>query len=38
MIERVMGGYGHSRLHEWLLGGTTYRLLRDAPVPLVIAH
>ncbi|WP_244948030.1 universal stress protein [Azospirillum baldaniorum] len=34
----VMGGYGHSRLREWLLGGTTYRLLRDAPVPLVIAH
>lgn len=34
----VMGGYGHSRLREWLLDGTTYRLLRDAPVPLVIAH
>jgi nucleotide-binding universal stress UspA family protein len=34
----VMGGYGHSRLHEWLLGGVTYELLHNAPVPLVIAH
>jgi nucleotide-binding universal stress UspA family protein len=34
----VMGGYGHSRLREWLLGGVTYELLRKAPVPLVIAH
>lgn len=23
----VIGGYGHSRLREWLLGGTTYDLL-----------
>jgi len=34
----VMGGYGHSRMREWLLGGATYDLLRHAPVPLVIAH
>jgi nucleotide-binding universal stress UspA family protein len=34
----VMGGYGHSRLRERLLGGVTYELLRQAPVPLVIAH
>lgn len=34
----VMGGYGHSRIREWLLGGTTYKLLRRAPVSLVIAH
>jgi nucleotide-binding universal stress UspA family protein len=34
----VMGGYGHSRMREWLLGGATYELLRRAPVPLVIAH
>lgn len=34
----VMGGYGHSRLREWLLGGVTYELLHDAPVPLLIAH
>ena len=34
----VMGGYGHSRLREMLLGGVTYDLLHQAPVPLVIAH
>jgi nucleotide-binding universal stress UspA family protein len=34
----VMGGYGHSRLREWLLGGVTYVLLHHAPVPLLIAH
>jgi nucleotide-binding universal stress UspA family protein len=34
----VMGGYGHSRLREWLLGGTTYEMLHKAPVPLLIAH
>lgn len=34
----VMGGYGHSRLREWLLGGTTYELLHEAHVPLLVAH
>jgi nucleotide-binding universal stress UspA family protein len=34
----VMGGYGHSRLREMLLGGVTYDLLHQASVPLVIAH
>jgi nucleotide-binding universal stress UspA family protein len=34
----VMGGYGHSRLREWLLGGVTHRLLRQTPTSLVIAH
>jgi len=34
----VMGGYGHSRLREWLLGGATYELLHGAHVPLLIAH
>ena len=34
----VMGGYGHSRLREMLLGGVTCDLLHQAPVPLVIAH
>jgi nucleotide-binding universal stress UspA family protein len=33
----VMGGYGHSRLREWLLGGTTYELLHEAHVPLLVA-
>jgi nucleotide-binding universal stress UspA family protein len=34
----VVGGYGNSRLAEWLLGGTTRKLLRESPVPLLIAH
>jgi nucleotide-binding universal stress UspA family protein len=34
----VMGGYGHMRLREWLLGGVTYNLLHEAPVPLLMAH
>lgn len=34
----VLGGYGHSRLREWLLGGVTYKLLHEARVPLLIAH
>ncbi|MDC9822648.1 universal stress protein [Devosia sp. ZB163] len=34
----IMGGYGHSRLAEWLLGGTTRKLLQRSPVPLLIAH
>ena len=34
----VIGGYGHSRLREWLLGGVTYELLHHAPVPLLMAH
>jgi nucleotide-binding universal stress UspA family protein len=33
-----MGGYGHSRLREWLLGGVTYDLLHHAPVSLLVAH
>ena len=34
----VMGGYGHSRLREWLLGGATYEMVHNTPVPLLIAH
>ncbi len=34
----VMGGYGHSRLREWLTGGVTRYLLRHVTVPLLIAH
>jgi nucleotide-binding universal stress UspA family protein len=34
----VVGGYGHSRLREWLLGGVTRELLRKSPIPLIIAH
>lgn len=34
----VMGGYGHSKLREWLLGGATYEMVHNSPVPLLIAH
>jgi nucleotide-binding universal stress UspA family protein len=34
----VMGGYGHFRLTERLLGGVTYNLMHEAPVPLLMAH
>jgi nucleotide-binding universal stress UspA family protein len=34
----IMGGYGHFRLREWLLGGVTYNLMHDAPVPILVAH
>ena len=34
----VMGGYGHSRLHELLPGSTTDRILRQSPFPLLVAH
>jgi len=34
----VMGGYGHSRLREWIFGGFTQRVLREAEVPVFISH
>ncbi len=34
----VLGGYSHSPLRERLLGGVTYRLLHEAPIPLLVAH
>ncbi len=34
----VAGGYGHSRLRQWLFGGTTRELLARTPVPLLLAH
>jgi nucleotide-binding universal stress UspA family protein len=34
----VMGGYGHSRLREWIFGGFTLRVLRDAEVPILMMH
>jgi nucleotide-binding universal stress UspA family protein len=34
----VMGAFGHSRMTEALFGGVTRRLLRESPVPLLIAH
>jgi nucleotide-binding universal stress UspA family protein len=34
----VMGGYGHSRLREWIFGGVTLRVLHDAEVPVLMMH
>ena len=34
----VMGGYGHSRMAEFLLGGVTRRLLAHMTVPVLLAH
>jgi nucleotide-binding universal stress UspA family protein len=34
----VAGAYGHSRLREYVLGGVTRELLRDAPLPLLMSH
>ena len=34
----VMGAYGHTRLREFILGGVTHDLLKQAPLPLFLAH
>lgn len=34
----VMGGYGHSRLRQFLLGGVTRRMFDGAPMPLMLVH
>lgn len=34
----VMGGYGHSRLREFVLGGATRHILGNATVPVLMAH
>ncbi len=34
----VMGGYGHSRIREFVLGGATDHLLRHAHIPVLMSH
>jgi nucleotide-binding universal stress UspA family protein len=34
----VMGGYGHPRLREVVLGGTTRHVLAHAAVPVLLSH
>ena len=34
----VMGGYGHSRLREFILGGTTRGIFESLTVPALISH
>jgi nucleotide-binding universal stress UspA family protein len=34
----VMGGYGHARAAEWLLGGVTQEMIVLADIPIFMAH
>jgi len=34
----VAGGYGHSRLREWAIGGTTRELLQTICLPILFSH
>jgi nucleotide-binding universal stress UspA family protein len=34
----IMGGYGHSRLREFILGGVTRGILASMTVPVMMAH
>jgi len=34
----VLGGYGHSRLREFILGGLTRSILRSMTVPVLMSH
>lgn len=34
----VMGAYGHSRIREFIMGGTTRNILDDLTIPVLMAH
>ncbi|MGE3290636.1 MAG: universal stress protein [Geminicoccaceae bacterium] len=34
----VMGGYGHSRVREFLFGGVTHSILESTTTPVLLAH
>lgn len=34
----VMGGYGHSRLREFVFGGVTRAVSRGCPIPVLMSH
>ncbi len=34
----VMGGYGHSRLREFILGGVTRSILKSMTIPVLMSH
>lgn len=34
----VMGGYGHTRLKEWVLGGATRTILESMTAPVLMSH
>ncbi len=33
-----MGGYGHSRLREFILGGVTRTILTSSTIPVLMSH
>jgi nucleotide-binding universal stress UspA family protein len=34
----VMGGYGHSRMREFILGGVTREILKAMTIPVLMSH
>jgi nucleotide-binding universal stress UspA family protein len=34
----VMGGFGHSRLREFILGGATAGVMADLRLPVLMSH
>ncbi|QOG23353.1 universal stress protein [Bradyrhizobium sp. SEMIA] len=34
----VMGGYGHARMREFILGGVTRDMLKSMTVPMFMSH
>jgi nucleotide-binding universal stress UspA family protein len=34
----IMGGYGHSRLREFVLGGATRSIFQSMTVPVLLSH
>jgi nucleotide-binding universal stress UspA family protein len=34
----VMGGYGHSRFREFVLGGVTRSILSSMTIPTLMSH
>jgi len=33
-----MGGYGHSRFREFVLGGVTHAMFRSMTLPALLSH
>jgi nucleotide-binding universal stress UspA family protein len=38
MRDAVMGGYGHSRLREFIFGGFTRHILDGVDLPVLVFH
>jgi nucleotide-binding universal stress UspA family protein len=34
----ILGGYGHSRLREFVLGGVTRSILQTMTIPALMSH